>query len=100
MQPDGQQQNEEEKVQWDGPFIFHENSKAMHDKVIQATPFLFRHFTRRGIDNGLIAHGCGDVTEAIMYEVVREVTPAAHLEQSLKILDENKTTTTPSGSDS
>ena len=64
----------------------------MHDKVIGATPFLFRHFTRSGLDKGLIQHGCGDVTEDIMYQVIREVTPPAHLETTLKILDENRTT--------
>ena len=73
-------------------FHWLENSKVMHDKVIEATPYLFRHFTRSGIDKGLAEHGCGDVTEAIMYEVVREVTPKAHLEASLKILDKYRTT--------
>jgi len=74
-------------------FTWKENSKTMHDKVIEATPFLFRHFTRRGIDNGLEKHGCGDVTQAIMYTVVKEVTPPSYLEASLKILDEYRTTT-------
>ena len=72
-------------------FNWKENSKGMYDKVIEATPWLFRHFTRNGLDKGLVAKGCGDVTEAIMYDLVREVTPAKHLEASLKILDENKT---------
>jgi hypothetical protein len=76
----------------EAPFIWKENSQVMHDKVINSTPFLFRHFTRSGIDKGLIAHGCGEVTEDIMYQVVREVTPSAHLAASLKILDENRTT--------
>lgn len=75
------------------PFVWKENSKTMHDKVIDATPWLFRHFSRSGIDKGLAAHGCGDVTEEIMYQVVREVTPPAHLESSLKILDKYRTTT-------
>lgn len=72
-------------------FVWKENSKIMHDKVIDATPYLVRHFTRSGIDNGLEKHGCGDVTEDIMYTVVREVTPAKYLDASLKILDEYKT---------
>ena len=79
-------------------FVWKENSKIMHDKVIEATPYLFRYFTRSGIDGGLAKHGCGDVTEAIMYDVVKEVTPKAHLEASLKILDEYKTPTPPSTS--
>ena len=63
----------------------------MHDKVIDSTPYLFRHFTRSGIDNGLEKHGCGDVTEELMYLVVKEVTPPKYLDASLKILDEYKT---------
>ena len=72
-------------------FVWKGNSKIMHDKVIDASPFFVRHFTRSGIDNGLIKHGCGEVTEDIMYTVVREVTPAKYLDASLKILDEYKT---------
>jgi hypothetical protein len=72
-------------------FIWRENAKVMYEKVIEATPWLFRHFTRSGLNKGLTGKGCGEVTEDIMYQVVREVTPAAHLEASLKILDENKT---------
>lgn len=74
------------------PFVWKENSKVMHDKVIDATPFFVRHFTRKGIDKGLAAHGCGDVTEEVIYDVVREVTPPAHLAESLKILDKYRTT--------
>jgi hypothetical protein len=75
------------------PFVWKDNSQAMHDQVINATPYLFRHFTRRGIDNGLVAHGCGEVTEDMMYQVVREVTPSAYLATSLDVLDKNRTTT-------
>jgi hypothetical protein len=71
---------------------FTENSKAMFDKVCEATPWLFRHFTRNGLIKGLKEHGCGDVTEELMYTVCKEVTPKQHLEKTLKILDENKTT--------
>ena len=74
-------------------FVWKENSKTMHDKIIEASPFLVRQFTRNGIDSGLEKHGCGDVTEAIMYDVVKEVTPPKYLEASLKILDEYRTTT-------
>ena len=74
------------------PFVWKENSKVMHDKVIGAAPFVFRLFSRSAIDGGLAEHGCGDVTEAIMYQVVREKTPPAHLEASLKILDKYRTT--------
>ena len=86
-------------------FDFQENSREMFDKVCQATPFLFRHFTRNGLIQGLKERGgagCGSknnkarvvVTEAIMYDVCKQVTPEKHLENTLKILDECKTTTT------
>jgi len=71
---------------------FTENSKVMFDKVCERTPWFVRHFTRNGLIKGLKAHGCGDVSEELMYTVCKEVTPEAHLENTLKILDENKTT--------
>jgi hypothetical protein len=70
---------------------FTENSKEMFDQVCNSTPWLFRHFTRNGIIKGLKAHGCGEVTEELMYTVCKEVTPGQHLEKTLKILDEYKT---------
>jgi hypothetical protein len=76
-------------------FNFLENSAVMFDKVCEASPFLVRHFTRSALTKGLKAHGCGDVTENMMYIVCKEVTPTKYLERTLKILDENRTTTTP-----
>ena len=70
---------------------FQENSKEMFDKVCQASPFFVRHFTRNGLVKGLKARGCGKVTESIMYDVCREVTPPKYLDNTLKILDEHKT---------
>lgn len=71
-------------------FNFQQNSRVMFDNVCEATPWLFRHFTRNSLVKGLKAHGCGDVTEDIMYTVCKEVTPEKYLESTLKILDENK----------
>ena len=71
---------------------FLENSKAMYDGVCGASPWFVRHFTRNGLNKGLEKRGCGDVTEAIMYDVCREVTPEKYLESTLKILDGLKTT--------
>lgn len=76
-------------------FHFLENSKVMFDKVCQASPFLVRHFTRSALTKGLEAHGCGDVTEEMMYIVCKEVTPAKYLKRTLKILDENRTIPPP-----
>ena len=72
-------------------FIFEGNSRAMFDQVCQATPWFVRHFTRNVLVKGLKSHGCGTVTEDLMYKVCREVTPSQHLDKTLKILDENKT---------
>ena len=72
---------------------FTENSREMFDKVCQNTPWFVRHFTRNGLVKGLKEHGCGDVTEDLMYVVCKEVTPAKYLETTLKILDDCKTAT-------
>jgi hypothetical protein len=73
-------------------FDFKENSKLMFEKVCEATPWFVRHFTRSGLVNGLKERGCGEVNEEIMYEVCRAITPERHLDSTIKILDENKTT--------
>ena len=72
-------------------FEFKENSKTMFEEVCNATPWFVRHFTRNGLVRGLKEKGCGQVTESIMYEVCRDVTPEKHLERTIAILDKNKT---------
>ena len=72
-------------------FDFEENSKVMFDEVCNGTPWLFRHFTRNALVDGLKARGCGKVTESTMYDVCREVTPARYLDGTIAILDKNKT---------
>lgn len=79
----------------DNKFNWLENSKVMFDKVCESSPRLVRHFTRDALTKGLKKHGCGDVTEAMMYIVVKEVTPAKYLARTLKILDENRTVFPP-----
>eukprot|EP00542_Grammatophora_oceanica_P010456 CAMPEP_0194035182 /NCGR_PEP_ID=MMETSP0009_2-20130614/7649_1 /TAXON_ID=210454 /ORGANISM="Grammatophora oceanica, Strain CCMP 410" /LENGTH=110 /DNA_ID=CAMNT_0038676447 /DNA_START=116 /DNA_END=448 /DNA_ORIENTATION=+ len=79
-------------------FHWLENSKVMFDKVCESSPRLVRHFTRDALTKALKKHGCGDVTEAMMYIVVKEVTPAKYLARTLKILDENRTVFPPSSS--
>ena len=63
----------------------------MFENVCQGTPFFVRHFTRNGLLKGLKERGCVDVTEQIVYDVVKETTPKQHLEKTIRILDENKT---------
>lgn len=70
---------------------FTENSKVMFDEVCNASPWFVRHFTRNGLVKGLKAHGCGDVTEDMMETVCKEVTPPKYLENTLEILEKNKT---------
>jgi hypothetical protein len=76
----------------DGDLSWTENSKTMFEECCAATPWLVRHFTRSGFTKGLRAKGCGTVTEQDMFDVAREVTPPAHLEKTLGILNKNKTT--------
>lgn len=70
----------------------------MFDKVCAASPFFVRHFTRNGLVKGLQARCEGEggevvVTEQLMFDVCREVTPSEHLERTLQILEETRTTT-------
>lgn len=69
-----------------------DNSKKMYEECCNATPWLVRHFTRSGFTKGLKARGCGDVTEQHLFDVAREVTPPAHLDKTLGILNQHKTT--------
>jgi hypothetical protein len=72
--------------------VWKDNSKKMYEECCAATPWLVRHFTRSGFTKGLKAKGCGSVTEQHMFDVAREVTPPAHLEKTLAILHQHKTT--------
>lgn len=76
----------------DPDFTWTDNSKAMVEACCAATPWFVRHFTRSGFAKGLQGKGCGIVTEQLVFDVAREVTPAAHLEKTLNILNEHKTT--------
>jgi hypothetical protein len=76
------------------PFEFTENSKAMYDAVLAAPPFFVRWLVRGKVDTAMKARGCGTVTEDIMYEVTREVTPKDNLAAAIEILDTLRTTST------
>ena len=62
----------------------------MFSKVCDDTPWLFRHFTRSGILNGIKAHKTERVNEELLYTVMNEVVPKEHLERTLKIMDDIK----------
>jgi len=72
-------------------FNWLENSKIMFDKVAEASPWFVRHFTRSGMLKGLQSRNVKDVTESVMYDVCKEVTPKKYLPQTLEILNANKT---------
>lgn len=72
-------------------FTWLENSKEMFDKVAESSPWFVRHFTKSGMLKGLKARNVKNVTESVMYNVCKEVTPQKYLPQTLEILDANKT---------
>eukprot|EP00804_Cyclotella_cryptica_P030647 CCRYP_015684-RA/>CCRYP_015684-RA protein AED:0.00 eAED:0.00 QI:119/1/1/1/1/1/2/2122/79 len=74
-----------EEMQWEG------NSKAMFEEVVNQTPWLFRHFPRSSILNGLKGKGCSAITEAILIDVCKEVTPDKYKEKTMDILERMKT---------
>jgi len=73
-------------------FTWNDNAQEMFDKVVAASQFFVRHFTRSALVSGLQARGCGAVTEQLMFDVCREKTPSAFLEQTLKLLEDTRTT--------
>jgi hypothetical protein len=73
------------------PFDFQENSKAMYDDTLASPPFFIRWLVRTKLDAALKARNCGVVTEAIMYDACREVTPANQIDKVIEVLDRHKT---------
>jgi hypothetical protein len=67
--------------------------QAMFETVVNQTPWLFRHFPRNSILNGLKEKGCdkSGVTEDLLIQVCREVTPEKYMEKTMKIMEEMKT---------
>lgn len=65
--------------------------QIMFDAVVNQTPWLFRHFPRNSILNGIKEKGCDKVTEDLLIEVCREVTPEKYFEKTVKTLEETKT---------
>lgn len=63
----------------------------MFEEVVNQTPWIFRHFPRTAILNGLKEKKCGTVTEAILIDVCRETTPEKYKEKTIAILEKMKT---------
>mmetsp|Transcript_23679 Transcript_23679/g.38580 ORF Transcript_23679/g.38580 Transcript_23679/m.38580 type:complete len:94 (+) Transcript_23679:165-446(+) len=80
--------------QQDQPFDFQENTQAMYDAVCSAPPFFIRWLVRSKLDKALKDRGCGVVTEAIMYDACKEITPENQIDRTMGVLDKHKTTTT------
>jgi hypothetical protein len=69
----------------------------MYDAVLAGPPFFIRWLVKNQVDAALTKRGCGTVTEDIMYDVCREVTPKMQLDKTMEILDKHRTTTTTTG---
>ena len=66
-----------------------DNSKEMFDKLIESSPKPFRAMTEKKMKDGIEkkAGEGGAVTEDIIIEVVKEVTPKPFVAMALKSID-------------
>jgi len=70
---------------------FEQNSKLMYDNMLEETPWFIRKMVQKNMNNA-IADLCEEiVTENDMYEVVKQITPKANLQNSIDALDKHKT---------
>ena len=77
------------ELNWQG------NSKAMFDKLIESSPKPFRAMTEKKMLEGMEkkAGDGGAVTEDIVIEVVKEITPKPFVAMALKNIEPLKTET-------
>jgi len=71
--------NEMPKFKWNG------NAEAIYDKSISATPFLFRHHTRNGL-NKLLMDRFGEkkgISEAELVQIIKDKTPAPFMQRGM-----------------
>lgn len=64
------------------------NAEAVYDTSISATPRLFRHFTKDGLD-ALLMERFGEkkkISEAALVEVIKEHTPKPFLGKGMKAI--------------
>ena len=75
------------ELKWEG------NSKQMFDKLIESSPKPFRAMTEKKMQEGLEkkAGESGAVTEDMLEEVVKEITPKPFVAMALKNLEPLKT---------
>ena len=71
-----------------------DNSKAMFDKLIEGSPKPFRAMTEKKMLEGLEKKSgdSGAVSEAMVIEVVQEITPKPFVAMALKSVEPLKTT--------
>jgi len=70
---------------WEG------NSKAMFDKLIESSPKPFRAMTEKKLMEAIMAKaGDGAVTEDMVIEAVKEVTPKPFIGMALKNIEPMK----------
>ena len=69
------------------------NSKAMTEKLIESSPKPFRAMTEKKLMEGLAkkAGDAGAVTEDMVIEVVKEITPKPFVAMALKNIEPMKT---------
>ena len=74
------------ELNWQG------NSKAMTDKLIESSPKPFRAMTEKKLLEGLAnkAGDSGAVTEDMVIEVVKEITPKPFVAMALKNIEPMK----------
>lgn len=70
-----------------------DNSKAMFDKLIEGSPKPFRAMTEKKMMEGLTkkAGDGGNVTEDMIIEVVKEITPKPFVAMAMKSIEPLKT---------
>ena len=72
--------------------VWEENSKAMFDKMIEASPKPFRAMTEKKLMEAIVSKATdGKVTEDIIIACVQEVTPKPFVGMAMKQLEPLKT---------
>ena len=69
-------------------FTWGGNAEAVYQKSISATPFLFRSYTRDGLNSILLEQFGEDteISEAMLVGVIKEHTPAPFLGRGMKAI--------------
>ena len=83
----------QQQVETHNALIWKDNSRAMFDKVIQSTPDFVRPLSEPRLREAVTAKAGASrtVTEDMVIECTKELTPAPFLEQTLKDLEALRT---------